>query len=125
MTNGLSSVLGIANRATSVRVRNILSPLLWLCAISSPLGLVGLLSTDPKFSTIFSILILAPLILSLVAYVYFALRDPQRLQSEEYLLREAQIRLMSKAGEVKDPLELEPMNLDSPTLLGQLGAKDE
>jgi hypothetical protein len=41
------------------------------------------------------------------AYAVFAIRDPDRLQSEEYLLRQQEILILSKSGEAKDPTKLD------------------
>jgi hypothetical protein len=93
------------SKASAVKVRNVMNPLLWLNAVVDPLLLFGAwLFRDHEW--------LAALLISgflgIPAYTlwefrYFARRDPQRLQSEEYLL--AQQRLLIRSKSVHDTVD--------------------
>lgn len=124
MTDNLNSLLGIANRASSVKLRNVLTPILWLCALCLPIGLFGLSFAPTSLAWVFIVLLLAPVSAAIASFVWFALKDPRLLQSEEYLLREEQLRLMSKKGEVTDPAELKAVDLDSPLLFKDGGENE-
>lgn len=125
MNENLGALLGIANRASSVKLRNILTPLLWFSALCLPMGIAGLVLAPPSFAWVFVMMMVVPMIFVPGFYTFFALNDPKRLQSEEYLLQEEQLKLMSKTGEVTDPIELAPVDLDSPKLALSQGDKDE
>lgn len=72
--------------AARISTNSALNPLLWLCAIiSAPCLLLATLSAAEM--AIWLLLLGAfPVAVALIAYLYFMLRDPNRLQSEQYLL---------------------------------------
>lgn len=119
MSETLKNILSIQNKAGTVRVQNILSPLLWLCAICIPTGTVGLVFADSNLETLlFSILLLLTLFSAVGAYIFFAITDPRRLHSEEYLIKSEQIQLMSKKeGVISNPEDLNLVDLDAPSLI--------
>lgn len=73
-------VRSIGNR---VATRSILNPLHWLCFLLGLFTIVGAL-VHAHLMYLGGALFLAAVLLDLVAYVYFAFTDPNRLQSEEH-----------------------------------------
>ena len=120
------SLLGISNKAGEIKIQNILSPLLWLCAVCVPAGCIGLLLTPTgPISLLFGALIGLPVLTSLVAFWYFAIKDPNRLQSESYRIQSEQLQIMSKQGGViTDPADLKLVNIDVPASIKSEG-RDE
>jgi undecaprenyl pyrophosphate phosphatase UppP len=120
MNDNLKQIASIQNKAGTIRVQNILSPLLWLCAICIPTGMLGLIFADNIIkTTLFSFLLLLPLFSAVGGYIYFALTDPRRLHSEEYLIKSEQIQLMSKKeGVITNPEDLNTVDLDAPMSFG-------
>ncbi len=86
------------SRAETIRVRNVLNPVLWGCAVSTPVcgGLAYLLGSDPILRYAFSALGAVPVLLLAVGYIYFMLRDPNRLQSEEFVTRQQELLLLAR-----------------------------
>ena len=98
----------IASRADAVRVRNVINPLLWLSAVTLPCGIGGawLFREQAAFAApILATGLLAPLS-GIVAYFYFMARDPDRLQSEEYLIEQQRLMLSHKGSTAKEDADL-------------------
>ena len=94
-----------ASRAETVRVRNVLNPVLWGCAVVTPVcgGLAYLLQGDPVLRYGFSATAIVPVLLLAVGYIYFMLRDPNRLHSEEYLARQQELLLLARKSQPPVP----------------------
>ncbi len=93
---GIERYTQFVHSANRVYVRNVLNPLLWLCGIGCPL----LFLTAREFrdvpwirGTAFIIGVLL-LLVTIAAFIYFAIRDPDRLQSEEYSLQIKRLQMM-------------------------------
>jgi hypothetical protein len=83
------------SRAAVVRVQNALNPLLWVLAISAPICWIAayMFRDDPILKYGFAGLGALPIVASLVAcFLYFFL-DRDRLQSEEFVLKERALQL--------------------------------
>ncbi len=99
---------GVLDRAAQVRVQNALNPLLWLSAVAPPVcfffawlaGFEGAVAGLPIATGIL------PILATVAAYGYFAVRAPDRLQSETYLLRQQELLILSKGGAAHDPATL-------------------
>lgn len=98
------SVVGVIHRASRVRVRNILNPALWLCAVSTPTCLVfaWLAGFQSAVGWVLVCVGVLPVISTVLAFFLFAWKAPDRLQSEEFVLENRRLLLMSK--EVRQPL---------------------
>ena len=102
-----------------VTVKNVMNPLLWVCGLVS-LPCLGVIAYAEKVSWVVNCLALAPVGTLLVSYVYFALRTPDRLQSESYQLRKQALELIEEKGSlaVIDARRIEVIsNPDMPSLL--------
>jgi hypothetical protein len=100
--------------ATNLRVRSALNPMLWLCAIVSlPCFIFALLAYWfhlPDLGLLFVYLGALPLGATILGFLYFAVFDPKRLQSEEYQIRHEALELIKEKG---SPLELSPTSLEA------------
>ncbi len=93
-----------------LRVRSALNPLLWLTGLVTPLCILGAIysSGDPELRWALLAFAAVPVIFVCVAFVVFAVKDPKRLQSEDYQLRhESLLLLQSKSG----PIPVSPASL--------------
>jgi hypothetical protein len=83
-------------RAGIVRVRNALNPLLWTMAAITPTSFVAahVFRDDSFLKYGFSVLGASPVVVTLASYLYFMFRDPDRLQSEEYVLRQHAMQIL-------------------------------
>jgi phosphate/sulfate permease len=96
------------SRAGVIRVKNAMNPLLWLSPISATICWIAayVFRDDPILKYAFAGLGALPIIASLVAYFLYFFLDRDRLQSEEFVLRERQLQLKyrQKTGaEIVDP----------------------
>lgn len=84
----------ISSFANKIYARSsVLTPLLWLCGISVPTFLIAA-AYIPLFATT---LIATPICLigiTVIVYIAWAVTDPNRLQSEEFLNRQTELQLM-------------------------------
>jgi hypothetical protein len=76
------------SRVDTVRVvRTAISPLLWLVGLTTPLAFIlAAIVGDQLIRLILICFAAVPVIATLVAYVIFMFRDPDRLQSEDIAL---------------------------------------
>ena len=66
-------------------VKSAMTPIFWICAVVSPSFIAGSYLTQGTFlSYLFGVVAVIPAIVACVGFVYFALKDPDRLQSEEH-----------------------------------------
>ncbi len=81
---------------SSIRVRsNVLAPMLWLCAASVLLCLLAWAFRDVAWIRDDAVKgVFLCFLAALMWYAYFALRDPDRLQSESYLLRRQELQMI-------------------------------
>jgi hypothetical protein len=81
-----------------VRVRSALNPALWLCGIVSISSFsIGAWSSG-AFQTALFVVGCAPISLVIGAFIYFMIRDPDRLQSEDYLIQQRALTLIQEKG---------------------------
>jgi len=116
-------VTGLANifdRAVSVRVNNVMNPMLWLTAVGMPVSFVAayFAGFDSTAGILLAALGALPLLIGCATYVWFALRHPDRLQSEEYLLRQRELLILSKHGDARPTSDadamLDPLAVEEP-----------
>jgi len=122
------SLLHALDKAGTVRVRTALNPILWLTAVVTPTSFFAawLAGFDTTIGACLVGLGASPVLVAVASFVWFALQDPDRLQSEEYLLRQREIHILSKSGEVLVSSEtggLEPNPLLTPSGKTQSGSR--
>lgn len=81
-----------------LKVKSALNPVLWLCALCLPAGVTGALLTSGGVQHFFLGLIGTPIVLFIVAYIYFMLKSPDKLRSEEYELKKYALSLIEEKG---------------------------
>ena len=104
----LGDLFGSAiSRAGVVRVRNALNPFLWMTAVCSvPFLAAAVLSHDPVVSYACLAVAALSVIVKLAVGVYFALKHPERLQSEEYRIHHRALQMLYKSGDPAQIVEL-------------------
>lgn len=95
----------IANKVERVKTNSALNPLLWISATVTPSFLAACVFAPNTFlQYAFGCISLVPLLATVIAYAHFAIKDPDRLHSEDFQLRRSAIEIMSKDGTViSDP----------------------
>ncbi|KAB2700782.1 hypothetical protein F9K79_00715 [Ochrobactrum sp. Kaboul] len=118
----------VVSRAGVIKVRNVMNPTLWACAIVSPLSWVAAFCL--RETSAFMVLIFVgtlPVLMYMVQTAYFSLKDPGRLQSEEFQLKHQALNLIEKKGqgEITDPNAVMNITEDDFAYLEMNGDKDE
>jgi hypothetical protein len=91
----------LVSRAGIVRVRNALNPLLWATATMFPAGVGAayLFRDDAALKYALLAFGASPGVLMLAAYIFYMFRDPDRLQSEEFVLRQRELIIYEKGAD--------------------------
>jgi hypothetical protein len=116
----LEDVIGRAvSRAGVVRVRSALNPFLW-CFVWTLAFLVAtyLLRDDPMTKYVCLGLAALPLLMTMAIGVFFAFRNPDRLQSEEFVIRQQELTMIEKKGGYLLPPSQVEMDQTPPALPG-------
>jgi hypothetical protein len=91
------------SRLDVVRVRSVVNPLLWLVGLTMPFSVLAAVLVDGQLlKLIFLGFSGVSIISTLIAYFIFMFRDPDRLQSEEYQLRQRELRMIYRHGRRPD-----------------------
>jgi hypothetical protein len=96
----------ITERLTSVakdagmrlHVRSALNPLLWLCAICSPLSFSLSFFSEGILQILFFLVGALPIVCACGAYIYWMVKAPNRLHSEDYQLRRQALEMIHEKG---------------------------
>ena len=90
----LQRLIDVSSR---VRVKSVLNSLLWLSGISLSAIVALLIGNAPP--TWLLVVLVAPIPVTMLHYIYFVITDPDRLQSEEYLIQRQSLELMEEKGD--------------------------
>ncbi|MFP2380887.1 hypothetical protein [Enterobacter ludwigii] len=92
--------LGIRTQSSieKVTVKNVLNPMLWICGLISLPSLLIIFYAERELSWVFSFAAIAPITAAIMFYAYFAIRSPDRLQSEGYQLKKQALELIEEKG---------------------------
>ncbi|HEY6256097.1 MAG TPA: hypothetical protein VIY51_09925 [Xanthobacteraceae bacterium] len=93
-----------ASRLERIRVRNALNPMLWL-AVAAPIIFLPAAWYFHDYVPILWVLVTVaslPTIVAIAAYMILLFRSPDRLQSEEYQLRQRELRMIYRHGRRPD-----------------------
>jgi hypothetical protein len=105
----LAKNAGVAGQR--LQVRSALNPLLWLTAVTTPACLYAAFAFRSETAIAIGLLILcaAPVLATIGIAVFFAVKSPEKLQSEDYQLRHETLQLVqAKAGHLAvDPTSLQ------------------
>jgi hypothetical protein len=93
-----------ASRLERIRVRNALNPMLWL-SVAVPIIFLPAAWVFRDYPLIVSPLVTLsclPAVVAIVAYLILLFKSPDRLQSEEYQLRQRELRMIYRHGRRPD-----------------------
>jgi hypothetical protein len=101
------------SRAGVVRVRNALNPLLWAAGVLTPMSWIAAYAfrDDAILKYVLVAFGALPGLATPVSYLYFMFRDPDRLQFEEFVLRQQELSIVSRSGDGPRPIESEGREL--------------
>jgi len=116
----LSEIVRASQRGSDrIKVQSALNPLLWLCAIASPICFAAAyffirVNAPPGLSWLLVIVGITPVVITCFAFAGFAIFSPKRLQSEAYQLQHQALKLIEKSG---TPLKIAPVSIEAITTL--------
>ena len=106
-------------------VRTAINPLLWLTAIIAPLALVLAVLEGDSSARVFLFAFAAVVVTAtFAAYFVILFRDPDRLQSEEYRLRQRALQMLYKQGASAEIVDVAREIPRTETLPGGFGDGD-
>jgi hypothetical protein len=112
--------------AARLRVRSALNPMLWLCGIVTiPCFVLAYLLGGNGVIPISLILLGAvPVLTAVGGFIYFMIRSPEKLQSEEYQIRHQALELIRQKGStvkiIPSSLEAITNPLHAPHKIGEV-----
>lgn len=94
----------LVSRLGVIRTRSVLNPVLWLMSVVLVVLVpaAGVAGFTSAVGLVFIAVALLVVLVAVAAYIYFALRDPDRLQSEEFVLKQQELQARAKEGIVID-----------------------
>ena len=114
------------DRAGVIRVRNAMNPMLWLSSVSAIIFLVAayMFRDDTVLKYSFALLGALPILASVAAYFILLFRDPDRLQSEEFVLRERALQLRYRQAARAEAIDTARKTARTESLPGGFGDGD-
>ena len=92
-------ISGAQSAAAKLRVRSALNPMLWLCAIVSiPSFALAYCLNGYNMGVVFLVVGSAPVLTTIIGFLWFMVKSPEKLQSEEYQLRHEAFQLIRQKG---------------------------
>ncbi len=86
-------------RLDVIKVRTAVNPLLWLVGLTTALSFGTAIVINDRLIRVGLLAFAAlPVIVTIIAYFIFMFRDPDRLQSEDYRIRQRAIQLLYRKG---------------------------
>lgn len=103
-----TAVTRIAEAGGRLRVKSALNPVLWLCLIVTfpSITCFPFLSQPPVWLIVLAFL---PLITAIFGFIYLLLKDPDKLQSEDYQLRKRELEIIEEKGRPSVPASSLPV----------------
>lgn len=104
-----------------LRVKSALNPVLWLCAVVTvpAISFASYAEGPPWLLVCLVVIAFVPLLLAGLGFVVLLLRDPDKLQSEDYQIRKRTLEMIGEKGGNGRLLELVE------TVAGRLTNKDD
>lgn len=96
-----------------LRVKSALNPILWLCFVISMPGIL-LLAVVESFPSWAVFAICSPIVVACAGYFILLLKDPDKLQSEEYQINKQLLELAQEKGSSVPELLLSEKLLPNP-----------
>ena len=115
------------NRAGVIRVRNAINPLLWLSPVSAIICWTAayVFRDDQILKYGFAGLGALPIIASIVGYFLYFFLDRDRLQSEEFVLKERALQLRYRKGASAEVVDTARERVRTENLPGGFGHGDK
>jgi hypothetical protein len=108
----------LTSRAGVVRIRNIMNHVVWFMIVGT-LAFVSaahLFQDDPILKYAFAFFSVVPTLVFVVTHFFFMFKSPDRLQSEEFIVRQQELRIESRSTKGL-PQKIEGEGLELPNVI--------
>lgn len=121
MTERAAQIIDRVTRSASeamvkLRVRSALNPLLWLSGLISVPSIVACIYSTGALQVFFAALSALPPVAACIAFAYLLLKDPDKLQSEEYQIQKRVLDIIEEKGGTVPLLATSLEAIANPTL---------
>lgn len=117
--NGLPQIVEKLTRTAEhavgrLKVSTALNSVLWLCGIICPLGMLTACYVQGWVQIAILTLTFLPILLFATGFLYFLLRDPDKLRSEDFEIRKQALELIEEKGGKIPMLETSVTDIANP-----------
>ncbi len=99
MTEVFERLSQLAEQALGkIKVSSALNSCLWLCAFVIPFGFVAAAFASGPLHIAGIVIAFIPIVLFSIGFLYFMIKSPEKLRSEEYELRKFALELVQEKG---------------------------
>ncbi|WP_159729765.1 hypothetical protein [Methylosinus sp. Ce-a6] len=111
-------IASLTSRAGVVRVRNVMNHVLWFMTVGTLAFLTAAhqFEADAILKYVFAFFALVPSVVFVVTHFFFMLRSPDRLQSEEFVVRQHELWIESRSKSGL-PQKIEGEGLELPNVI--------
>jgi hypothetical protein len=109
----------IAETTRQVATKSAMNPMLWISGLTTPFSIGASAMTEGPMQYFFAALAVLPIAYSIRAYDFWMKSDPDRLQSERYLIERqivGRIGYKSDGGVIEGEVSSQPILIDNPVL---------
>jgi hypothetical protein len=89
----------ISATTQQVATKSAMNPILWVCGLTTPFSIIAAAYSSPPLSYFFFLLAGSPIAYAIRAYDFWMKNNPDRLQSERYLLQRQIVGTMGKKSD--------------------------
>ena len=95
-----------ADAVTKMSTKSVMSPYLWMAGITLGILVPGIVLTTGYVQLILTLLVVGVIAFGIGAFAYFMLKEPDRLQSEDYQIETRRIQLLAEPGKHSQTIDL-------------------
>jgi hypothetical protein len=113
----LSNLNQITDTTRQVATKSAMNPMLWVCGLTTPFSICAAAYSTAPISYLFYGIACVPILYAMRAYDYWMKNDPDRLQSERYLIERqivGTIGSKSEDGAIEIQVPSQTILIDNP-----------
>ncbi|MFN0046711.1 MAG: hypothetical protein ACKVOS_09605 [Sphingorhabdus sp.] len=111
------SLKEVSDTTRQVATKSAMNPMLWICGLTTPFSIVAAAYSAEPISYLFFGMACLPIFYGIRAYEFWMKSDPDRLQSERYLIERqivGRIGEKSESGSYEIEIPSRPVLIDNP-----------
>lgn len=87
-----------AAQQTNIKVKSALNPVLWILSFIFPVCVSLAIWADPWLKVVAVIILFSAIVAAFTAYFYFMIKDPSKLQSENFQIQKMMLDIVQQQG---------------------------